>query len=283
MNEIFYESIPTPLALSHPRSYKKSQKFLHVHDNAVECLLFISGNVDYFIENSIFPMRPGDMVLLPPGIIHGFLIGDDSLYERIPIHMQVSLLRSLSTPSTNLMAAFEQPHNGNRLFHLDRQEFDQFVKYSDTMIQLIEQKPFGYDIMVEAHLLMLLVLINSAYQNANYKAEDISPVIIKKAIDYISLHLTENLNVQAIADELNISCSRLSHLFKEYTGSSVWNYVVARRLLLSRSLLMEGKAVIDACYESGFRDYANFNKAFSRTFRISPGRYRKNLRSPGLE
>lgn len=278
MNEIFYEAVSDPLSLSHPRSYKKSKKFLHVHDNAVECLLFISGNVDYFIENSIFSLKPGDMLLLPPGVIHGFLIGDDSLYERIPIHIQVSMLNSLSTPHTNLMAAFEHPANDNRLFHLDKQDFDQFVKYSDTIIQLMEQKPYGYDLMIQADLLILLVLINSAYQNACYKAEDISPVIIKKAIDYISLHLTENISVQAIADELGISCSRLSHLFKEFTGSSVWNYVVARRLLLSRSLLMEGKAVIDACYESGFRDYANFSKAFSKTFRVSPGRYRKTLR-----
>lgn len=255
-----------------------------MHDNAFECMLFISGTVEYFIENSIYSLKPGDMTLIPPGVIHGFMVGSDLAYERIPVHIHQHLIQSLSTDETDLTSAFYQAGGSRQVIHLSSKQYEQFINYADTLIQLGQQKPYGYDILQQANLQLLLMFVTHACMTpSRYTAEEVSPKVIKKAIDYISVHLTENISVQEIADELSISCSRLSHLFKEYTGSSVWSYVVARRLLLSRSLLLEGKSVIEACFESGFRDYAHFNKVFSKTFKLTPGKYKKMMNEAGRE
>ena len=284
MSDIVSEKIFSPLRISHPCTCQKSEKFLHVHDNAFECMLFISGTVEYFIENSIYSLKTGDMTLISPGVIHGFMVGSDFAYDRIPIHIHQHLLRTLSTDETDLTAAFRHTGESRQVIHLKRQQYEQFINYADTIIDLDRQKPYGYDVLKRANLQLLLTLVNSACMTTSrYMAEEVSPEVIKRAIDYISIHLSENISVQEIADGLNISSSRLSHLFKEYTGSSVWSYVVARRLLLSRSLLLEGKSVIEACYESGFRDYAHFNKAFSKTFKLTPGKYKKKMNESGTE
>ncbi len=278
MNEVFSESILCPFGISHKVTNRRSEELMHIHDNGFEFLLFIDGDVNYFLETSIYSMKPGDALLIPPNSIHGYLTKGDSNYERIPLHIQRSLLISLSTEETSLLEAFQDPEHP--IIHFNDTEMSQFIYHADTIIQSETEKAHGHDILSLAHLLFLLLIISTTCRNTRSSAQtrDISPAIIRRTINYINLYLTENLTVQGIADDLNISSSRLSHLFKEYTGSSIWHYVMAKRLVLARSLLLEGKSVMDACYESGFRDYAHFHKTFSKAFRISPGKFLKENR-----
>ena len=86
-----------------------------------------------------------------------------------------------------------------------------------------------------------MVLINTTIQSDNQiNLPDISPALIKDALSYISENLTNDISVQAIADYLNISRSRLSHVFKDYTGISLWNYIIARRIQYSQTAFKAG-------------------------------------------
>ena len=75
---------------------------------------------------------------------------------------------------------------------------------------------------------------------------------------------------------LNVSRYYLSHAFKKSTGYGLWNYVISKRLVYSQKLLAEGASVTEACYESGFKDYAHFIKSFTKTFGCSPKQYGKS-------
>lgn len=276
MNEVFSESILKPFGISHHTTQKRSEELMHIHDNGFELLLFLGGDVNYFLETSIYSMKPGDVLLIPPNTIHGYSTKGNSNYERVPLHIQRNLLVSLSTEKTSLLEAFQDSEHP--IIHLSDEEIKQFVYHADTIIHSETEKAYGHDILSQAHLLFLLLIINTSYRSSfsSVQNKDISPQVIRSAINYINLHLTENdLEVQNIADSLNISSSRLSHLFKEHTGSSIWHYVTAKRLVLARSLLLDGHTVLDTCYESGFRDYAHFHKTFSKAYRVSPGKIRK--------
>lgn len=82
--------------------------------------------------------------------------------------------------------------------------------------------------------------------------------------------------MQDIADALNVSRYYLSHEFKKSTGYGLWNYVISKRLVYSQKLLVEGASVTEACYGSGFKDYAHFIKSFTKTFGCSPKQYGKS-------
>jgi AraC-like DNA-binding protein len=56
---------------------------------------------------------------------------------------------------------------------------------------------------------------------------------------------------------------------------------LAQDITLAKSYLCEGFSITEACYQSGFSDYANFIRSFTKTVGISPGRFsRKNVRLP---
>ena len=87
----------------------------------------------------------------------------------------------------------------------------------------------------------------------------------------------KRIGTKDIADHLNLSRSRFCHLFKDFTGTSPWNYIIARRIQHACTLLQKGMSITDVCFECGFNDYAHFVKSFTKLVGISPGKYSKTL------
>ena len=275
MNQIGIEPIDRIL-VTHKVTAGKTERFLHMHNNAYEIMLFKSGNVDYFINNVTYHLKPGDLTLICPNDIHGFFSKDSSLYERYPLHIEEALIHTLSTPQTNLSECFHSL-KPDRVYRLSKEQIQEYEYYANNIIREKQLNEYGCDIKMKAYLSFILVLINKAFHNSGTLCSDISPQLIKDAIAFIDENLVNDISIQTVSDALSISRSRISHLFKEYTGTSLWNYIILRRIQHSQMLLRHGASITAACYDSGFRDYAHFIKVFSGTTGISPGKYAKNM------
>lgn len=99
---------------------------------------------------------------------------------------------------------------------------------------------------------------------------------IQKIKEYISLHLSEKITVQALADRMNMSSTHFSRVFRQYTGFSPYDYVLSVRLNKAKELLLKTDlTVTDIAYETGFNSEANFVYFFTCSENISPGKFRK--------
>ena len=280
MTEILTESIDRML-ISHHRTCFRRDRILHMHNNAYEFTLFREGNVDYFVNEVTYHLEPGDLLLIRPGDIHGLFIKDEHPYDRVSVHLEEGYLAGFSSVQTDLLSCFHREDFSHRS-HLKEEECDEFTRLAERVIASLKTRAYGYDVETKALIaLMLLIANHSSPVLGDFSSEknDVSPQLIQDAVSYINENLTKDLTVQTIADSLNISRSRLSHLFKEHTGTSLWNYIIVRRIQYAKQLLAQGSSITSACYECGFRDYAHFIKAFSRISHTSPGKYAKNLQN----
>lgn len=96
----------------------------------------------------------------------------------------------------------------------------------------------------------------------------------------IAAHIEENiagdLSVSALCRRFHLSRSELYALFKEYFGSSVADFVKARRLQKARLLLQQTRLPVSKIAEQcGIPDYNYFSKQFKRAFGISPSQTRR--------
>ncbi len=261
--------------LSHRNSRGRLERTLHVHPNAYEIMLFISGNVDYFINDTSYHLRPGDLTFVRPNDIHGYFVHDDSAYERLPVHINENLISGLSTSQTDLLACFSSPSPSPA--HLNQEQIKLFEHCVDSSIKAINENIYGCDVWLRSNLSIILLLANSAQQQNDLASNDILPKIVQEAIAYINVNFSNNISIQGIADHLNISRSRLCHVFKEFMGISLWNYVVVRRIQHAQILLKQGASITTACFECGFQNYAHFIKVFTKFAGSSPGKYAKDL------
>lgn len=99
--------------------------------------------------------------------------------------------------------------------------------------------------------------------------------IVAKAIDYIHIHLSQNLSLQAIACELNVSKAYLSARFHHETGVPLTSYVISCRMDEAMRLLETGrKPIQDIALACGYSNLAYFSKTFRKEKHFSPSAYR---------
>ena len=82
--------------------------------------------------------------------------------------------------------------------------------------------------------------------------------------------------MQKLADEVHMSTSHFSRVFKQQTGFSPYDYVLISRLNRAKDLLQKAEmSVAEIAYETGFNSESNFICFFTENEGISPGKFRK--------
>lgn len=103
---------------------------------------------------------------------------------------------------------------------------------------------------------------------------------IAKAIRLIHSAPEQGWTVEDLASEVAMSRSAFADRFRRLVGEAPMRYVTRCRLARAASYLSDDDSTIsDIAHRTGYESEASFNRAFSRTFGIAPGAYRKRLRS----
>jgi transcriptional regulator GlxA family with amidase domain len=101
---------------------------------------------------------------------------------------------------------------------------------------------------------------------------------IAKAIRLIHGEPARSWTVSELAAEVAMSRSAFSPRFHQLTGESPMRYVTRCRLALAASLLGDGSlSLFDIATRTGYDSEASLTRAFSRTFGVAPGGYRRRL------
>lgn len=107
--------------------------------------------------------------------------------------------------------------------------------------------------------------------------ELVAPSTIRKIMDEIKEHYTENITLTGLAEKYAISVSYLSELLKEHLQLSFSEYISSKRIQKAKELLADESLSIEQIAEqTGYNDYFTLQK-YLRKYRISPSKYRKNL------
>jgi len=98
---------------------------------------------------------------------------------------------------------------------------------------------------------------------------------VRKAVDYLIANLREPFLLQRLAVHCGVSASRLSHLFKEQTGSSPQQFLERHRMQHACQLLrLTSLGIAEIAAEVGYEDAFYFTNRFRRYAGKSPSRFR---------
>ncbi len=100
--------------------------------------------------------------------------------------------------------------------------------------------------------------------------------VILRAMSYIRRHFTEKVSLEDVAEEVSLSPTYFSRLFKEEAGQSFKVYLNDLRIGEAKNLLAETVIpLIDVAASVGFEDQSYFSRVFRNVVGISPGRFRR--------
>ena len=248
----------------------------HRH-NAYEIYLFLSGNVKMYIEQTCYLLERGDMAVINPSELHRSCCLDSTTYERIGINIKQSVFDNLTTSHTNLLSCFySHPHGQNNMIRLNEDQIQEYTSLADDLIRVSGSSEYGNDLLSYSYLIKLLVYVNRLYkESTHFESENLMPKIIMDTMDYVNEHFTEKITLDDLSALLNYNGNYISNCFKQYTGLTLRNYILNKRIDNAGKLLLSGASVSGACMQSGFNDYANFIRNFKKITGVSPGKYGK--------
>ena len=96
----------------------------------------------------------------------------------------------------------------------------------------------------------------------------------ERAIEFLNRHIRETVNLDDIADHLDVSVSTLCHKFKLETGETLMQRYTNMKIELAKHLMARGQRMTEVAEHLGFCDVFHFSKTFKRVMGLSPRAYR---------
>ena len=93
---------------------------------------------------------------------------------------------------------------------------------------------------------------------------------IQKVIQLMKEDLTHSYSMNELAEVINLSPTRLVHLFKEEVGVPIRRFRQWHRMRVVAALVSQNQNLTDAALGAGFADSSHFSRAFRNMFGITP-------------
>lgn len=227
---------------------------LHEHD-VHELMFFVKIQGVYFMEGRAYRLKRNDVLLIPPHTQHRIIMDEPCEYDRYNVLLDASLLPAQMQ---------EIIRDIDPVIHLDDDIIESFMTSYDLYLESFDKDMalVGIDSVVKSLLLHMYLLSNNKDRRQTSR---VNP-IVTRATAYIQQNITTLSGVEEICDELFVTKSHLHHLFKKYLMTTPKKYINAKRLFEAQKLIRGGTSPGEACFMSGFTDYATFYRNYKTFF-----------------
>lgn len=234
-------------------------------------LLLIAGSGTYVVDGQRYLLQPGDAVLIGDQQVHRPELDSSTIYERIILYISPDFLRSESSSTCELLSCFNG--ESGHVLRLPEAKWQKLISMAGSLEQELSANEQEREISAKAIVLGLLALLHRFLcQDALLYPEPIQPKNdrILDILRYLDNHLTEDLDIDQLAEAFYISKYHMMRLFRRETDMTIHSYLTQRRLLLAKDLINQGIRATEACYRCGFRSYSSFTRAYGKQFGTTP-------------
>ncbi len=230
-----------------------------------EMIFLKSGEVTYIAEEKIFNVKPGSIILTPPGVMHIIDFNDRTCYDRFDAIFDISFIHPEIFGTIPKGANVFQTHNSDGFYAIFK-KLDFYCKYCSgdalkkILLNLIEE--IFYNIALESRNAPSYASYNPYTTDSGFA----------KAIEYIDQNITNNFSLEKMCEDLFISKSYLHKIFSRHLQVTPKKYIVSKRLVLALHEILAGSKPTEIYEKYGFTDYSSFFRSYKAYFGHRPSK-----------
>lgn len=272
------------------------------HYHEFHKLLFLrSGTGDYSVEGQKYTLQAGDIVLIGSRQVHRPEFEKGMPYERIILYISPEFLKKNSVEGCDLEEIFGHGQKAEQeelhVLRTDEKVRKRLFSLVEKLEKELAEEVYGKEIACKGLLLRLLVEIGRGLQSMEQKLREQDALggpgkgqkkqkaentpqqeRIRNIMRYLDTHLSEDISIGALAEQFYVSKYHMMRQFQEETGQTIYDYLTERRLLHARDFIRQGCSATESCFNSGFRSYSSFTRAYAKRFGTTPtGRAGRNM------
>ncbi len=268
-----YAQIPPAIVYPpnvHPSGYFFSwEKGRILHEYQINYITEGSGIFE--TADGQFPVVSGSILIVRPGVWHRYRPDQTTGWNEHYIGFSGEFCKNLFNEGF-----FQQ---GKPVLYVGFQE--SLLKLFLEVIQLVKEEKTGHQQVCAANTILALSKILSVIRNQEFAGKSIERTI-RKACLYLRENLDKNVNIENLADELNVGYSYFRQMFRKYTGISPTQYHLSLRIQKAKDLLVStDKSFKEIAIDLGFESYFYFSRIFKDKTGKSPMDFRKEHQHPG--
>ena len=237
----------------------------HIHDYC-EVYFNVSGNVSFAVENKVYPVNTGDIIISKPNEIHY------CIYHSDQIHTCYCFWVKAAPEYSYLLSPFLQRAAGekNRIT-LSRGDKERLKALFDRMLACQDVAP-----MSAANLAAVAEILDLIEKNRDNTEPSVGiSARLGEILEYTDKNFKGECSVNTLCEKFFISRSSLYRAFRDELDITPSKYIENRRLSNAKKLLERGESVQSASEKSGFPDYSHFISLFKKRFGITPKKYQQ--------
>jgi AraC-like DNA-binding protein len=233
------------------------------------------------IDSHISKYVGSDLAFIGPNIPHlNFDYGIKSTVETVVIQMRENFLGQdfLSLPEiSSIKDLFERAKSGVAFYGETKRIAGSKLK------ELINLPHFE-------QLITLLQVFNLLATSTEIESLNSKPVAgasmlkeqqrLQKVYHFIEANYQNDVDVHKAALMCNLTTAAFCRYFKKATHFTFTEFLNHFRINQSKKILLQGKNVTEACYESGFENISYFNKVFKKVCGENPSLFKKKYFVP---
>jgi AraC-like DNA-binding protein len=257
----------------------------HYHSN-YEISFITEGSGKRIVADSIEEFQPGDLVFIGRNLPHVWIADKEA---RSPSNRTLEMVYLQFTSSALPPQILVLPEFCNIKRALDLSERGiQIVgntlnEVSEIMLQLPYLKNF--DRML--NFLRMMDAIGKSQSNIQLASKEYLKIRfstgnkrIQTIHEFLMNHYKEDVNLENLAELVNMAEGSLCRFFKMQMGLTLFEYLNKLKIELACKLLMDDDLnIMEVCLDSGFNNLSHFNKQFRKINGVTPSEYRKRFRN----
>ncbi len=248
----------------------------HIHSEW-EILWITDGSVSISFGDSAMELSEGDIVLVPPLVVHRF---DGGPCTFLCLQMNPSFISQAPWFEVGCMKVNE---------HLSKEDDTSVCRRLVAVMALcLSQTPF-FQLSCAAHCnnIMYTILRNMPLReltseeqnNRRKKAQRLT-----RLLNYVAENYNQAIRLSDFAEQEKVTMNYLSHFVKDCLGQSFQDYVgIVRFNSAVRLLANTDMKLTEICRRAGYSDYRYFSNTFKRQYGMTPEEYQRSINGKGVK
>ncbi len=234
-------------------------------------LLYIaSGKAHFYFKGKDTVVSAGHMVLYLPREEQKYEYRCEDKTEAYWVHFTGSQVKGI-------LRHFDIPLEGNVFYSGSSEEYKTIF---NNLIHEFRTCPVGYTEMVELYLRQLFMIVQRTRLDRKPSMNTFVQAEMSYARKYFFEHYSEEINIGEYARSRHMSTSWFLRSFKQVTGMSPMQYVLALRIENAQILLETTDYPINEIASIvGYDNQLYFSRIFKKQKGMAPTEYRKRISS----
>lgn len=231
--------------------------YLHSHDE-YEIYMFLDGDSNCVVENTSYPLKPGDMLVFRKNEMHRVYHNKKTPYKRFILMVSPEFFSKYNCEEYERVFkdnSFDDSNKINAEIVRASGIFDAVMRLKNYTNEYKDlNAPVATGIVTE-----ILYLIGKI---STFETPARGSRLIKNIIAYINTNIDKDLSLEKLSNDFFVSKYHLCRSFKKTTGQTIKEYINQKRLTLAEEYTNDGKTLSESAALAGFRDYSSFYRAF---------------------